>query len=322
MAAPPDGASLLVVGHAVVDHVFSVPELPRAAEKYRATALEIVGGGMAANAAVAAARLGGRVAFAGTLGADEAGDRILADLAAEGIDVSRVRRLAGVASPFTCVAVDPAGERQVVNFSDPRLFEGVEGLAPTLPDGCRAVLADYRWPAAAVHYLGLAKDSGRVAVLDYDRNARRDPVMLASATHVVFGAAGLASLAGTRDPVAGLAAARKWTDAWLAVTLGGEGVVWLEGERAMRLPAHRVTAVDTLAAGDVFHGAFTLALAEGRDALDAMRFATAAAGVKVTRRGGRIGAPNREETLALAASAPPLAPETARRRALLARLFG
>ncbi len=65
------------------------------------------------------------------------------------------------------------------------------------------------------------------------------------------------------------------------------------------MPAPRITAVDTLAAGDVWHGAFTLALAEHRDIADAARFANAAAAIKCTRPGGRLGAPRRAEVAAL-----------------------
>ena len=68
-------------------------------------------------------------------------------------------------------------------------------------------------------------------------------------------------------------------------------MAWLDGDEVTALPTFRVKAVDTLAAGDVFHGAFALALAEGRAIADAMRFAAATAALKCTRFGGGTGAP-------------------------------
>ena len=87
---------------------------------------------------------------------------------------------------------------------------------------------------------------------------------------------------------------------FLAVTAGPEGCFWLEREIDLvrQLPAPKVVAVDTLAAGDVFHGAFTLAIAEGQSIPDAIAFANTAAALKCTVFGGRLGAPTREEVRA------------------------
>ncbi len=85
----------------------------------------------------------------------------------------------------------------------------------------------------------------------------------------------------------------------VGVTLGADGFLWREDGAERRTPAPKVKAVDTLAAGDVWHGAFTLALAEGQDVDSASRFANAAAAIKCSRGGGRRGAPTRAEVAAL-----------------------
>jgi sulfofructose kinase len=85
----------------------------------------------------------------------------------------------------------------------------------------------------------------------------------------------------------------------VGVTLGPQGFLWREAGRERRTRAPQITAVDTLAAGDVWHGAFALALAERRQIAEAARFANAAAAIKCTRTGGRMGAPRRAEVLAL-----------------------
>ena len=90
----------------------------------------------------------------------------------------------------------------------------------------------------------------------------------------------------------------------LAVTRGAQGMNWLDDNgRAQHMPTFPVHTVDTLGAGDVFHGAFALAVAEGSDIPEAMRFASAAAALKTTRHGGAFAAPSRNEVMALLAKA-------------------
>ncbi len=122
----------------------------------------------------------------------------------------------------------------------------------------------------------------------------RLPENLILPSHIAFSEQGLKELTGRADPAEGLKGLGL-RDNWLAVTLGGEGVlVWSQGELS-HIPAYGVDTVDTLGAGDVWHGAFALALAEGQDEIAAIRFASAVAAIKCTRFGGRKGAPNRAE---------------------------
>src|SRR5690606_8979108 len=96
-------------------------------------------------------------------------------------------------------------------------------------------------------------------------------------------------------------------DGFVAVTAGAQGCFWHEDGKVLHRPAPKVEAVDTLAAGDVFHGAFTLALAEGQPIAEAVAFANAAAAISCTVFGGRLGAPNRAAVEALmAATAAPV----------------
>ena len=92
------------------------------------------------------------------------------------------------------------------------------------------------------------------------------------------------------------------TSSFLAVTEGPRDVLWRKGARLRKSPVFAVEAVDTVGAGDVFHGALTLALAEGRDMVAALRFAAAAAALKCTRLGGSAAAPWRGEVEALLAT--------------------
>jgi len=287
--------TVLCVGHAVQDFVFTLPALPRTAEKHQASRFTSVGGGPAATAAVAIARLGGRALLAARVGEDTIADAIIGELEGHGVDCGAVRRFPGCSSSLSAVMVDAAGERMIVNHLDPALPDSTGWLPAPARAGAAAVLADLRWPAGAAAALAAARAAGIPAVLDADKPIPRDAAALAMATHVAFSAEALADYTGTPDPVAGLHAAADSLAGWCCVTAGAAGVYVLEDGKFSHFPGHEVTVVDTLGAGDVWHGAFVLGLAEGMGEPGAVRFASAAAALKVQRRGGRAGAPTRAE---------------------------
>ena len=287
-------AGVFCLGIATLDYVYSVPNLPTRGEKYRATDLAVVGGGCAGNAAVAIARLGGRAWLATRLADDLTGDRIVADLATERVDAGFALRVPGLRSPVSAIVVDGEGERMVISYSDPAMPEDAAWLPTKLPAGVGAVLADTRWGEGTLAALGLARDKGVPGVLDADRKPPH-PALLATASHVAFSAQALREVTGEPDPRQALAKAAQGLDTWLAVTLGKDGVLFQENGAIVHSPAFAVETVDTLGAGDVWHGAFALALAEGKPEREAVRFGSAAAALKCTRFGGRSGAPDRAE---------------------------
>lgn len=287
-------ASVLCVGHAVQDFVFAVPELPARAEKHRASAFACVGGGPAATAAVAISRLGGRALLAARIGDDPVAALIERELADYGVDCRHLRRFAGCASSLSAVMVDGGGERMIVNYLDPALPADPAWLPGARAAGCDAVLADTRWPEGARAALQAASDAGLPAVLDADRPIPADGALLASASHVAFSHEALAEYVAEPDPVRALETVAPGLG-WCCVTVGAEGVYSTQNGRVQHHPARRVSVVDTLGAGDVWHGAFALALAEGRGESAAVAFASAAAALKVQRRGGRAGAPSRAD---------------------------
>lgn len=287
-------AGVFCLGIATLDYVYSVPSLPTKGEKYRARDLVVVGGGCASNAAVAIARLGGQAWLATRLADDLTGDRILADLKAEGVDAGFALRVPGLRSPVSAILVDGEGERMVISYSDPAMPEDIGWLPTELPESAGAVLADTRWGDGSFAALGLARDSGVPGVLDADRQPPH-PALLSTASHVAFSAQALREVSGVDDPREGLARAAQGLDTWLAVTLGKEGVLFQEAGGIAHMPAFAVETVDTLGAGDVWHGAFALALAERMSEREAVRFASATAALKCARFGGRSGTPSRDE---------------------------
>jgi sulfofructose kinase len=292
---------IICVGHAALDRVFTVDAWPTGSAKIAASTFQESGGGMAANAAVAIARLGLEVAFWGPTGDDATADVIEAQLRAEHIDVRYLMRLSGVRSSTSAVLIDARGERLVVGFRSealrtPAAWLPLEEIAPA-----QAVLADVRWPEGASAALQAARAHGVPAILDGEVAERAVlERLLDHAQHVIFSERGLAVLGTQSEAVLRSAIARGAIVA--AVTHGERGVVWLEAASPGELrscPAFSVQAVDTLAAGDVFHGAYAVAIAHGQSIGAAMRFASAAAAIKCTRPGGRAGAPRLAEVNAL-----------------------
>lgn len=290
---------IICVGHSALDRVFTVAAWPQGSAKVVATGFAEIGGGMAANAAVAVARLGGEAHYWGPAGADGVADVMCAQLRAAGVDVSGFRRFEGLQSSTSAILIDGRGERLVVGFRGTALVAPAEWLDLVQIAGAGAVLVDVRWPQGALAALRAARLAGVPGVLDGDTAERSILVSLAKeAGYALFSEAGLASFSGSGEIEAGLRQALALGVRVAAVTQGEGGVRWIESGKAdglQHLAAHTVPVVDTLAAGDVFHAAFALELACGTTPADALRFANAAAAIKCTRTDGRNGCPSREE---------------------------
>ena len=304
---PPRGAPLILcAGIAVIDYIFGVGAMPKRDSKNKATSFTVSSGGNMGNAAIAIARLGGcarlSAPLGGPAGTDVAGDTILRNLERENVDHSAVVRLTGVDSSTSAILIEPGGERTIINYRDEALAEGrCENPAELVADAS-AVLIDNRFPEFSLPIAQAAKKSGKIVVMDADDPTRHTDALLNACTHVVFSSHGLRNTAQMQDFEQALSAVARRTPALLAVTDGANGLWWHDGDRVRRIAAHPVRAVDTLGAGDVFHGACVLALAEGRDFEGALAFSAAAAAVKCMRFGGIGGAPNRAEVEAFLAA--------------------
>lgn len=284
-------AGVFVVGVAVADFVFSLDEMPRAAEKYRAKDAVLVGGGCAANAAVAIARLGGEASLAARLGSDVVAEMIMAELEAENVDTRMIDRAQGGRSSFSSVYVDRSGERQIVNFRGDGLTNETGWLENAPEVAC--VLTDTRWSEGAAVALELANKRGIPGIVDAE--APMDPAVLAKASHIAFSRQGLLSVSEEEDLPAALEDIRSKVSSWACVTDGANGVYFTSGRSIEHIRAFEVEVRDTLAAGDVWHGAFALRLSEGAGEAEAITFANAAAGLKCMKFGGRSGCPGRDE---------------------------
>jgi sulfofructose kinase len=296
-------ASILCAGIAVLDEVFRVSAFPMPDTKVQASEFITVGGGNAANAAVAIARLGGKAYFAAPLGDDAVGDRLIESLQREGVECVGCVRVPGARTPVSAIFVDGRGDRTIANYRDHRLNEATVDDPDLLVTAVDAVVADNRFPDFVLPICRAAMARRIAVVIDADKAEDHRHPLFKAATHVIFSAQCLRVAARTDDLPSGLAHMAKLTDAFLGVTDGPHPVLWHDrsGATIRETPVFAVKAVDTLGAGDVFHGAFALALVEGRGVEDALRFAAAAAGLKCSRFGGSAVAPRRAEVDALLA---------------------
>jgi sulfofructose kinase len=289
---------LLAVGAPTWDTILKVPSIPPPPAKVLAEACVETVGGTASNGARAIGRLGGRIEYWGRVGDDDTGARIVAGLAASGIDVRHTRRVTGGRSTISTILVETSGERLVVPYYDGALDPDPDWLPITTIGRFALVLVDTRWPAGAARVLDAAKAKGIITMLDADTTPEAILADLAPrASHVVFAQPALLAFAGTDDINAALRDAAKRLPGCVGVTVGSDGFRWIENGSVRAVPAPQVAVVDTLGAGDTFHGAFALGLAESMTVDAAARFACTAAALKCTRFGGVDGAPTRREVV-------------------------
>ncbi len=292
---------VLCVGAAVLDTLFRVRTLPQGQGKVLPYDMLQIAEGMASSAAYAVIRLGGRASLWGAVGDDDTGERIIRDLRGDGIDVDGMLRVEGARSAVSTILVDDDGERLIVPFYDPQLHHPVKKFTFEDIAAFDAVLVDVRWPALALQVLKAARAMGRPAILDGD--VAPDGVieeLAPEATHIIFSEPAAQRIAGTNDvPEMARRLKQRFDHAFICVTAGAAGSHWFNDDtgKVEHCPTISIKAVDTLAAGDIFHGAFALAIAEGMAAEDAIRFSSIAAAIKCEFFGGRTGAPRRIDVI-------------------------
>ena len=289
---------ILCVGIPVRDLTFRVETVPERGSKANASHFAEICGGNALNAAIAIARLGGQVSFAGPMG--DAGETssgfILERMVQEGIETTHIVRIPGLATPVSAIMIEPSGERTLTIYRDPGLWSvSLPDVEELLAD-CQAVLVESRCAAFCTGLCVEARRRGIAVVVGVDRAMALTDGLLTAASHLLFASAQLQETTGVADDAEALRNLSRLTPAFLAATRGPRGTIWLnETGELDETPAFPVEAIDTLGAGDVFHGAFALRLSEGGDVREALRFAAAAAALKCTRHGGGLAAPHRLE---------------------------
>lgn len=283
------------VGHAALDHGFTVAAFASEPTKVPAQAYRCGGGGMAFNAALALARLGATVRLLSRVGDDDAARLLRAQLRGAGVQAEGVESVPGARTSVSAVIVDAVGERMIFNHRGDALARA-HGLDTAQLDGAQVLLVDPRWCAGAEAALRWARSRGVLSVLDADLAPIEDLQRLVPlADWAAFSQAGLAAWAPGLDEAAALRRAVEAGAAAALVTRGARGARWLKNGAWFECASPAVRARDTTGAGDVFHGALALALGEGQGHRPAVAFACTAAALKCRRGPGVAGAPTRAE---------------------------
>src|SRR5262245_63242048 len=258
-----------------------VDRLPEPGTKVQASEFLITSGGQSGNAAVAISRLGSHVSFVGPLGAedDECASRIVRTLMQEKIDCTGAVRVPGAISSVSLILVDAAGEKMITTRRDQGLVEVPPQNVERTVSAVDAVLLDNRYPNFVVPICNAARARGIPRVLDFDKAAPLDDPLLTGCSHVICSSEALRGSTGVDDLPAALKKLGQHFSGFLAVTDGDRGVYWLDNGETRHMPAFKGTALGTLGAGDVFHGAFTLRMVENGELVDSMRFARAVADI-------------------------------------------
>ena len=301
---------VLGLGYTAVDELLYFDGYPQADSKMPVRHRERHCGGLAATALVAAARLGCRCAYAGTLGDDDHSRFVIERFGEEGVDVTHLRRRPDARPVRSTILVDQTRQTRTILF-DLNGVVRVDGDWPPedLIRAAKVLLVDNSGVEGMIRAAQIARDAAIPVVADFE--SADDPLfpqLLALADHLILSRDFALKLSGEHDPA--LAVHALWTSDCRAVvaTCGKDGSWYASGEQPaipFHQPALAVEAVDTTGCGDVFHGAYAAALVHGQTVPDAVRFATVAAGLKATRCGGQAGIPTRAAVEACMANAFP-----------------
>jgi len=298
---------VVVLGGINIDYLVRGETLPRPGDTVDGSEFLRAGGGKGANQAVAAARLGARVAFIGRVGCDRNGDELLYLLRREGIDVRFTTRDPGATTGVALVMIDSSGEKQIMVApgANHRLSPREVAAARDLVTRARVLLTQFEIPMRSVMAaVRLAHSAGAKVVLDPAPPASAPRDLLERVTVIRPNSAEAQTITGIK--VNGTPSARKAARKLLSLGAGavatqagdaGDLLVWPEGEACFgRLP---VKAIDATGAGDAFAAGLAVALSEGRSWLEAGAFANAAAALATTKFGAQPAMPRREDVLRL-----------------------
>jgi len=298
---------ITILGSLNMDLIIRVPHLVQPGETLHGDDFRTACGGKGANQAYAVARMGGPAALIGSVGDDDFGSAMRANLQAVGVDTQHVEVLTGTPSGVALINVDASAQNTIVVAGGANLTVNAGNVqrATALIQHSQAVITQFETTMAAVETcFTLARSVGAITVLNPAPYAEASDTILALCDYIIPNETEASKLSGIA--VTNIASAQVAATALKArgvrnvlVTLGAQGV-WIDADTFRgHIPSFPVKAVDTVAAGDTFIGAFVVRLCEGATVADAARFGCAAAAIAVTRMGAQPSIPDRAEVEAL-----------------------
>jgi ribokinase len=292
---------ILVVGSINMDLVVRTERHPKPGETVLGTQFQTFPGGKGANQAVAAARSGGKVKMIGRVGSDPFGETLRKGLQENRVDTTCVLTTPGASSGVALITLDAQGQNTIVVASGANALLSPQDLRDFAPvfEGASILLLQLEIPLETVaRAIALAKLYGVKVILNPAPAQPLPPNLLAQVDYLIPNQYELALATGIQVVSLAADALHGLGTPAVIVTLGGNGAFVSTPEKKVHVQGHTVPVVDTVAAGDAFVGAFAVALAEGKDLLEAVEWGNAAGAITVMRPGAQPSLPLREEITA------------------------
>ena len=296
---------IVVVGSSNTDMVISADRFPLPGETIMGHDFMTNQGGKGANQAVAAARLGGNVVFVGKLGSDAFGTATMQHLKDEGVDITFLRQTSKSPSGVALITTVPDGENSIIVNSGSNALLSPEDIRSSEDAfvGASILLMQLETPVdTLVEAARLAKKHNCYVILN-PAPAPKTPLpkeLLENVDLLIPNETEASSISGM--PTGNADDVDKVMDAIerkgvknVIITVGSHGVVVRNDGKIVTVPAFKVKAVDTTAAGDTFCGALSVAICEGKPLNEAILFANKASSISVMRKGAQMSMPKRNE---------------------------
>ncbi|KPK39833.1 MAG: hypothetical protein AMJ78_07845 [Omnitrophica WOR_2 bacterium SM23_29] len=296
---------ITVVGSSNTDFCVKVDRLPKRGQTVLGSDFFIAAGGKGANQAAQIAKLGAKVAFIARVGRDHFGDRSLENLASLGIDTRYIIRDREHPSGAAVIFIDRKGGNQIAVAPSSNRFLNISNIkrASGAIKRSKVLLLQLEVPLDAVKKaIEIARSSGAKVILNPAPFKKLDNSLLRKVDILVPNETEAEGLTGVKvkDLTSAIRAGGillKRNIRFVIITLGRSGCVLIDKFCTKHIPAPKVKAIDTTAAGDSFCGALAVAISEGKDLIEAARFASCCAAVSVTRLGAQPSLPNRKEAI-------------------------
>jgi len=292
---------IVVVGSLNIDLVVTAPRHPEIGETIIGSEFHTFPGGKGANQSVAAARLGGSVNLVGRVGADAFGEMLIESIAANGVKGTHVQRDPASATGVALITVGAGGDNSIVAVqgANGRVTPEDVEQAESVFENASVLLLQFEIPMPAIEKaIQVARKHGVQVILNPAPACDIHSELLVGVDYLIPNRTELAFLTGMDSIDAGVDMLHDLGVKNLIVTLGEDGAILANAEKRVHLPAFRVQAVDTTAAGDAFVGAFAVALNEGLALEQAVVWGNAAGALAATKPGAQPSLPTRAELAA------------------------
>jgi len=294
---------ILVFGSISMDLTTYVPTLPRLGETLRGSSYITVPGGKGDNQAVAAARMGVRTQFIGRVGADRFGDEVIRIVSQEGVDVSELLRDKDHATGLAVISVDENADNSIIIISgaNMEMDETDIARAESAFREAKVVMLQLEIPVStSVAAAKMAKEKGAVVVFDPAPALKMPDDVFKFIDVITPNEVETEAIVGfypqtEKDAAKAAHMLREKGVGTAVIKMGAQGAYFESGTDSGFVPAFKVNAIDTVAAGDAFNGGLAVALAEGKSIVEAVRWGAAAGAIATTRKGAMPAMPFRNE---------------------------